>query len=258
MTSAIPIMEKGATPTGTLIDIFKEASMGADMLTHVRNFADFAMLNYPDKGGDATLRDHCGAVAERVNELYEGRVLSDRLKRLIAKAEVHDVLEMKDEQGNRLWSTLSMTQAGVPADIAASAWRLMRKPFQKYLDNIHEIASDPDDTLVKIADLDINMGWNRGWVRNPKESFKHKKQYLYPLARLYLQAVATGRIDPSVTSPIAFAMEDESVPARLKNLRILRKYSSDTADYTPKKALPGVNFMRGIVRFAQPQPALAI
>lgn len=223
----------------------------------------FAFANVLDKYSQESLLNHTRAVRRRTVEIYKGRVSNQRLAHLVSLARLHEILEIKDNNGRPVWTFEDLAYVGLPLDMCLDLHALARGK-EAYLDYGQRVAQRPDAALVKIADCEVNMSPDRGAydARSVKQSFLDKKNILYPAMCLYQHAVSTGQIDPRTTTIPAFIMQDPYVPVSLKNAGKLAEYSSDVMAYNPRRASTVSRFVRDVrsrvASIAGYRPALAI
>lgn len=195
-------------------------------------------LTYTDKGTDDPLWDHILEVQAQVETLYKGNVTRAHLERLKSLAILHEIFELKDADGEFVWTPAQLRKKGFPRDFVDCLYALGRQREETYLVYIQRIAANPDAALVKIADLDVNTSPKRTKRKFDEvdEVFLDKKLFLYPGARDYLVASVTGDVDHTRVTPYQFLMSDPVASVRVPSIARLRRHWEFSA---PKSAPAG-------------------
>lgn len=239
-------LQESKQPVIDLVKRFQSATETPDIYAIAKALAAHAYMLKRDKGSGESIWHHVEAVKERVKTKYEGRVSGARLNRLKALAVLHEILEIKDAQGQPIWTAQDLLDAGLPRDFVDDVNALTIKNTALYLDDIRELALHPDAVLVKLCDLEENMSPRKIEMRAMTQTLIDKKAVLYPAAHAYLTAVSFGRVDPLHTSVKEFVMNDRYVHPDIQQGRLLSEYSSDKLRY-PSRTIPGAQWVRAKV-----------
>lgn len=194
-----------------------------------------------DDSHDSSIVNHVKRTEELTREVFAGHVSGEVLRYFEALALGHEFFDIKvpiDGDMNNRRQVYSVEQAlddGLPPEFARDLDALGIRPQEPYLDYIERLSCRARPALWKMK---VDLAENRSPARNraaiPPEKqnpkLRDKKDYLYEMAQLYIDATLSGQAVPGSSLP-AFIMRDPSVPQRLKNADVLARHSSDRVNY---------------------------
>jgi hypothetical protein len=201
----------------------RSAKQGFDLFGEGNHLASTAYRYQRDKGSTKSLWHHIDEVREEVVDMYKDMVTPEHLSVLKLKANLHEILEVKDAHRKYIYTPDDIRALGFPEDFVSSLTHLNNDGNTPYLRYIHQLAlsDDRDAIMIKLADIRVNSRPREHEERPLSDKLIDKKTYVYFGAERYLTGVLNGEIDPRQITPLMFFGGDGLTRLRIPSGRSL-------------------------------------